>query len=279
LTGGHTSPVSPPRPSDRSWGERSLSGGARDGDTVPVLPSAIRPALVSPAARKAIRQRMLFLRSASLDRVRRLTGVSEAMLQQYRRELRASELPDLLFRRGAGAAFTHELPQGALLYLLVRAAQPDRVVETGVRPGYTTAWILAALEASGRGELVSLGPGPVAGRPSAVQQVSVGQFVPPSLRSRWTLALGNSEARLREILASTSQVDLFLYDNGPDAARARFELRSAWDALSPRGILLAHHVDASPAWAEFCGRQGVPLQVLDPGPPPMGGLGVRSAVG
>ena len=247
---------------------------------VPVLdPALVRPGLVSPAARKAIRQRMLFLRSASLEKLRRLTGVSEVELHQYRRELRASELPDILLRRGAGLAFTRELPQGALLYLIVRACRPDRVVETGIRPGYTTAWILAALAAAGRGELVSLGPGPITGRLSAVQHVSVGQFVPPSLRSRWTLALGNSEERLRDILAATSKVDLFLYDNGPEAARARFELRAAWDALSPRGILLAHHVDASPAWAEFCGRQGVQLQILDPGPPPMGALGVRSKAG
>ena len=220
---------------------------------------------------------MLFLRSASLEKVRRLTGASGADLQQYRRELRASTLPDTLLRRGAGLAFTRELPQGALLYLLVRAGKPDRIVETGVRPGYTTAWILAALEAAGQGELVSLGPGSTAGRPVGVQHVSVGQFVPPALRARWTLALGNSEERLRAILSSTSKVDLFLYDNGPDAARARFELRAAWDALSPRGVLLAHHVDASPAWAEFCSRQGVPPQLLDPGPPPMGALGVRAS--
>ncbi len=235
-----------------------------------------RPSLLTPAARKAVRQRMLFLRSASLERLRRLTGVSEGDLQQYRRELRESELPDLLLRRGAGLAFTQELPQGALLYLAVRAARPDRVVETGVRPGYTTAWILAAMERAGRGELVSLGPGPVAGRASAVQHVGVGQLVPPSLRGRWTLALGNSEDRLREILGGNGRVDLFLYDNGPDATRARFELRAAWDALSPRGLLLAHRVDASSAWAEFCARQGLASQVLDPGPPPMGALAVRA---
>ncbi len=251
--------------------------GAHEGDTVPRLgTSASRTAVLSPAARKAIRQRMLFLRSASLDRVRRLTGVSDAELQRYRRELRDSDLADVLLRRGAGLAFTHELPQGALLYLLVRAAAPDRLVETGVRPGYSTAWILAALAAAGRGSLVSLGPGPTAGRPSAVHDVSVGQFVPPALRGRWTLALGNSEDRLREILSSTSRVDLFLYDNGPEAARGRFELRAAWDALSPRGILLAHRVDAGPAWAEFCERQGVPPQILDPGPPPMGALAIRA---
>ena len=149
--------------------------------------------------------------------------------------------------RGAGVAFTRELPQGALLYLIVRAAAPRRVVETGVRPGYSTAWILAALDANGEGELTSLGPGPTNGRSPGVRDVTVGQFVPPSLRTRWTLALGNSEERLREILASSSRVDLFFYDNGPVASRARFELRAAWESLSPHGILLAHHIDANSA--------------------------------
>ncbi|HLN51609.1 MAG: O-methyltransferase [Thermoplasmata archaeon] len=238
--------------------------------------SGLRPSVISPAARKAIRQRMLMFRQAALDRVSLLSGASAAELQRYRRELKESGLPDVLLQRGAGVAFTHELPQGALLYLLVRAARPERVVETGVRPGYSTAWLLAALDANGMGELVSLGPGPTAGRPSAVQNVSVGQFVPPGLRTRWTLALGNTEDRLREILAATHRVDLFFYDNGPDGARARFELRAAWDALSERGILLAHHIDATPAWADFCRLQGLPPQVLDSGPPPLGALGVRT---
>ena len=228
--------------------------------------------MLSPAARKGIRHRMLLFRQASLDRIAQLTGATEAELQRYRRELKESNLPDLLLQRGAGAAFTRELPQGALLYLVVRASRPRRVVETGVRPGYSTAWVLAALDANGSGELTSLGPGPTAGRSNGVRDVGVGQFVAPSLRSRWTLALGNSEERLREILARSEGVDLFFYDNGPDSARARFELRAAWEALTDRGILLAHHVDANSAWADFCRLQGVPPQLLDPGPPPLGGL-------
>lgn len=218
---------------------------------------------------------MLYLRTASLQRVARLARTTEAEVDRYRSELRSSGLPDILLQRGAGLAFTQELPQGALLYLLTRAARPTRVVETGVRPGYSTAWLLAALEANGSGELVSLGPGTVAGRSSGVENVSVGQFVPLPLRARWTLALGNSEERLREILARSPRVDLFLYDNGPDAARVRFELRAAWDALSDRGILLATHTDANPAWSDFCRLQGLPEQLLDPGPPPMGALAVR----
>ncbi len=219
---------------------------------------------------------MLFFRQASLDRIRHLTGVSETELQQFRRELKEGHLPDLLLQRGAGIAFARELPQGALLYLIVRAARPHRIVETGVRPGYSTAWMLAALDANGSGELTSLGPGSATGRSTGVRDVGVGQFVAPALRSRWTLALGNTEERLRELLGASHGVDLFLYDNGPIVARARFELRAAWEALSDQGILLAHHIDANSAWADFCRLQGLPPQLLDTGPPPMGALRMRA---
>ncbi len=257
--------------------DRSRPAAARTvGDAVPWVDRVgPRPTVVSPAARKAIRQRMLFFRQAALDRLAAIAPATGAQLQQYRRELREGSLPEILFQRGAGLAFTHELPQGALLYLLVRAARPQRIVETGIGPGYSTAWLLAGLQANGAGELVSLGPGSPVGRSNGVQNLSVGQFVPPGLRSRWTLAIGNSEERLREILAGGPRVDLFFYDNGPDATRARFELRAAWDALSPNGILLAHRVDANASWAEFCRHQGLAPQLLDPGPPPMGALSVR----
>jgi hypothetical protein len=253
--------------------------GLPSGDAVPsFVERAERPrSLLSPAARKAVRQRMLLFRQAALDRISALTGATPSELQVYRRELRESDLTELLVQRGAGLAFTQELPQGALLYLLVRAARPMRVLETGVRPGYSTAWILAALEANGRGALTSLGPGPTAGRSRGVHDYGVGQLVPPALRSRWTLALGNTEDRLRELLAASRPVDLFFSDNGPDVARTRSELHAAWEALGPAGILVAHHTEANAAWADFCALQGLPTQILDPGPPPMGALAMRGA--
>jgi hypothetical protein len=217
---------------------------------------------------------MVRFRQASIDRLAALTGRPASEIQAFRRELMASALPDVLINRGAGLPFTQEFPQAALLYLLIRSQRPQRVIETGVRPGYTTAWILAALEANGEGSLHSLGPGPTGHRIQSVRDVTVGQFVPPSLRGRWTLVLGNTEDNLRELLGEQRPVDLFLYDNGPDADRARFELHSAWAALSPRGILLAHHVDANPAWADFCRAQGASEQILDPGPPRLGAVGM-----
>lgn len=215
---------------------------------------------------------MVRFRQPSIDRLAVLAGRSASEIQGYRRELASSEIPDLLIQRGASLPFTQEFPQAGLLYLLVRSQRPRIVIETGVRPGYTTAWILAALEANREGVLHSLGPGPTGHRSQAVREVTVGQFVPPSLRGRWTLVLGNTEDNLRDLLAQQRPVDLFLSDNGPNADWARFELHSAWGSLSPRGILLAHHVDANPAWADFCRAQGVAEQILDPGPPRLGAV-------
>ncbi|MCI4345029.1 MAG: class I SAM-dependent methyltransferase [Thermoplasmata archaeon] len=257
--------------------ELDLVPTASPGATVPSgvgLPRS--PLLLTPAARKGMRHRMLLIRQAGVDRVQQLTGASSTDLKVWRHELQESALPDLLLQRGAGLAFARELPQGPLLYLLVRALRPRKIVETGVGPGYSTAWLLAALNDNGGGELVSIGPGPIAGRPSGVHDYSVGQFVHPSLRARWTLVLGNTEERVRQILNGGGPIDLFFYDNGPSADRARFELRTAWGSLSERAVLLAHHVDANPVWAEFCTAQGSAAQILDPGPPPMGAVSVRS---
>lgn len=259
----------------RGFAAPSASGGSGLlGASVPVAPRAARrPALLTPAARKAIRQRMLLLRQASVERVSALTGASEPHLKQFRRELLESDVPDALLARGASLPFTRELPQGALLYLLVRALRPAHIVETGVRPGYSSAWLLAGLEANAYGELTSIGPGSSTGRVSGVGDLTVGQFVAPSLRARWTLVLGDSASRLREVL-SGRRIDLFLCDNALDEPTARLELRTAWPALTAGGVLLAHHVDASPAWTEFCRAQGSSSQLLDAGPPPMGALSV-----
>ncbi len=248
------------------WARSTYGAGPRNHRLPPILP---------PAALKALRQRMLLTRQASLDRLARLADCEPDRLRRFRQEIQAAGIADRLLARGASLAFVRELPQGPLFYLLVRALRPARVVETGVRPGYSTTWMLAALEANDFGELTSLGPGTPAGRAEGVDNVRVGQFVPPSLRGRWTLVLGNTEERFRSILAGSSGIDLFFYDNGPDATRARFEIKNAWEALSERGVLLAHHVDANRAWHDFCALQGLPPQILDPGPPPLGALSMR----
>jgi predicted O-methyltransferase YrrM len=251
-----------------------MRGGRPEPRTGVALRGARPPVLLAPAVRKAILQRMLYLRSASVERVATLAHASPETIRELRHEILHSDFPHQMVGRGAGLALTRELPQAALLYLLVRALRPQRVLETGVRPGYSTAWVLAALDANREGELYSIGPGTTAGRASGVPAGSVGELVPPALRGRWTLFLGNSTDRLVDVLAQIGPIDLFFSDNGPDLDRSQFELRKAWTAMAPGGIVVAHHIDANPAWAEFCHWQGQSTQLLDAGPPPMGALAV-----
>ena len=236
-----------------------------------------RPNLMSAAARKDLRHRMLFHRQAALERISALTGASASELRELRRQLAESDLPDRLLARGATDAFPRELPQAALLYLLIRASRPKRVVETGVGPGYSTSWILEALAANGAGELLSLGPGSHVGRSNGVGPFTVGSLVPPALRSRWTLVLGNTDSRFEDIVRPEHATDLVLVDRVLDVDRTRFELHHAWSSLAPHGLLLAHHIDANPAWDDLCRAQGLPPQLLDAGPPPMGALSVARA--
>lgn len=263
------------RPTTKISSRDPFGRAMRGGPPLSGARSGRSPILLPAAARKALRHRLLAEHASWYPALGGLTGATAGEVRGYLRELHAAELADRLIDRGADAAFAREFPQGPALYALVRALKPRRAVETGVRPGYSSAWILAALDRNGRGELTSVGPGSSAGRTPGVENVSVGQFVPPSLRARWILQLGNTEERLRALLGELHDLDLFLYDNGTDARRARFELRSAWSTLSERGVLLAHHADATPAWGEFCRGQGVPPQLLDRGPPALGALAMR----
>ncbi len=235
-----------------------------------------RTVILRPAARKALLRRMLLVRRATLDRLARLTGLAAPELLAFRRELVVEGIPDQILDRGAGTSFVSELPQGVLLYLLVRALRPRRIVETGVRPGYSTAWLLAALRANRSGELTSLGPGSGAGRAPGVELAGIGQLVAPALRAPWTLDLTSAPDHFEHVLASGGPVQMIFLDNGPEVDRTRAEIRTAWRGLAPGGLLLAHRIATSPAWEEFCRHQGLRPQVLDAGPPPLGALSLRA---
>lgn len=83
-----------------------------------------------------------------------------------------------------------------LEYVLVRAVRPAVVVETGVWRGLSSWTLLAALDANGSGELVSIDFPPL----DPAQQVEVGHLVPDELRGRWTLEIGPSRQLLPQVV-------------------------------------------------------------------------------
>ncbi len=198
-------------------------------------------------------------------------------LNSYRRELVESGLIDHLreraadFRRDLGGPDesrytmgTIAYDEGVYLYALMRRLAPRTVVETGVCNGFSTAFVLAALEKNGAGELHSLdfpevvgedyapgtfweGKGPAAIPPGR----EPGWVIPEPLRDRWHLTLGKSQETLPPLLERLGEIDAFAHDSEHSYDCMRFEYGAAWPALREGGVLVSDDVNSTPAFGEF----------------------------
>jgi predicted O-methyltransferase YrrM len=147
------------------------------------------------------------------------------------------------------------------LYLLVRAAQPRVVVETGVLYGASSAHILAALVRNGGGELHSLEIGRDPREPPHHH------FVPRALQRHWRLVIGDSRHELGPLLQRCAPVDMFLHDSLHTFDHMTWEFETALPHLSPAGLLTSDDILNPPsllgvfqetAFPAFCKRRQVP---------------------
>lgn len=132
------------------------------------------------------------------------------------------------------------------LYFLTRALAPRVVVETGVAHGVSSAFILAAMNANGVGRLVSI---------DIDDDPSIGDMVPAELRARWTLHIGDSRRLLPEVLREHRPVDMFVCDSLHTYRQMWFEFQTAWPNLRPGGVLCAHDILETNAFARFVRRR------------------------
>ena len=199
------------------------------------------------------------------SRVRRLTGIRR--LDLWRWSLR------LLASRGFYRHLNHMIrtarrtcadPQlggwidfvsGALIYVLVRRIRPEVVIETGVGPGGTTAFILLALAHNGKGTLHSIDlPGndavayPPLGKTYNIhipEGLETGWLVPPELKDRWELVVGDSREKLPEVLQAVDRVDVFVHDSLHTDEHIRMEFEAVLPHLNDGGLLLCDDVKES----------------------------------
>jgi predicted O-methyltransferase YrrM len=138
------------------------------------------------------------------------------------------------------------------LYLVVRAARPRVVVETGVLYGASSAHILAALACNGQGELYSID------LPHHRREPPHDFLVPQELGGRWTLTLGDSRRELRALLRRLSAIDLFYHDSSHTFQHMTWEYRTALPHLAPQGILSSHDVRIAHSLRRVFGRNAFP---------------------
>jgi hypothetical protein len=133
------------------------------------------------------------------------------------------------------------------IWCIVRYLKPKQVVETGVAHGFTSRFILEALERNGSGHLSSIDRPPL--DPDTRQRVGIA--VPPRLRSRWDLIAGSSRRCLPALLHRLDTIDLFVHDSLHTERNVRFELDRAWAALRPGGALVVDDIDSNGGFGSF----------------------------
>jgi predicted O-methyltransferase YrrM len=152
------------------------------------------------------------------------------------------------------------------LYLLVRAARPRVVVETGVLYGASSAHILAALVRNGDGELHSIEIGRDPREPPH------DHFVPRDLQRRWMLTIGDSRRELPSLLRRCAPVDMFHHDSLHTFEHMTWEFETALPHLSSEGVLSSDDILNPPsllgvfrenAFAAFCKRREVSYNTFE----------------
>lgn len=157
--------------------------------------------------------------------------------------------------------------EGVRLYALVRAVKPSVAVETGVCNGFSTAFLLLALQRNGDGELHSIDLPEVAGvdyEPGTFWEGKGGAAIPPGkepgwmipdgLRHRWTLTLGSSYDQLPPLLERLGAIDFFIHDSEHSYECMSFEFAHAWEALADGGVIVADDANWNTAFAEFANK-------------------------
>jgi hypothetical protein len=134
------------------------------------------------------------------------------------------------------------------IWCTVLHLRPSVVVETGVAQGVTSRIVLEALNRNDRGHLWSID------LPHLFQRnlhANIGTAVPASLKGRWSYIEGSSRRRLRGVLRSLAQVDLFIHDTLTSARNTRFEMEQTLNSLASGGIMIIDDIGMHQAFADF----------------------------
>ncbi len=138
-----------------------------------------------------------------------------------------------------------------ILYVVCRLVRPAIVVETGVADGFSSSFILAALEENRRGSLYSIDLPNQAGQ-EVPKDKATGWVIPERLRARWVLGLGSSRELLPSLLARLKTIDVFFHDSYHCYENMIFEFGEATRVLRPGGILICDDITDNAAFATFC---------------------------
>jgi hypothetical protein len=147
---------------------------------------------------------------------------------------------------------------GKWLYACVRARKPQRIIETGVASGVSSAVILTALARNGSGRLYSIDlPNNDTNRNYDVPGNEPGWVVPDALRDRWDLRIGPAQQLLPDLLDELRGVDMFFHDSDHSYSHMAFEFEQTLPYLTPGGVIVSDDINKNRSFQDFVAQHGL----------------------
>jgi len=192
--------------------------------------------------------------SVSLEKtVEVLVGIEQSRITKAMKKLEASRFLqhiELCKQQAGGIGGPLSDILGLLLYLLVRFSRPEVVVETGVASGFSSSFILKALDRNAKGILHSIDLHCRAGVMVPLGK-ELGWVVPNEIRYRWNLNLGESTKVLPKLLGELGSIDMFFHDSRHMYKTMMSEYEIVWPYLKNEGLLLSDDATSNDAFLDF----------------------------
>ncbi|MER3421200.1 MAG: hypothetical protein C4290_12070 [Chloroflexota bacterium] len=88
-----------------------------------------------------------------------------------------------------------------------------------------------------------------------------GFLVPPALRPRWTLILGDARDELPPLLRRLGTIDVFFHDSDHRYAHMMWEYTTVWPHLAAGGLLISDDISFHTALWDFAAGVGAPVVI------------------
>lgn len=138
------------------------------------------------------------------------------------------------------------------LFFLSIYTKPDLVIETGIANGFSSSYILLALNQINRGNLVSFDY-----LFKSEQTIdSLGNAIPNYLKNRHNIILGDATKELKKFFSNNKAVDIFLHDSEHTYKHMMEEFQIVWPYIKNNGFLLSDDVSNNDAFLDFANKVG-----------------------
>lgn len=195
--------------------------------------------------------------------------ISNKEFKEYRAELEKDNFIKEMFSKrksflmakiAANSSYSFggmDITPAVYLYSLIRRYKPRIIIETGVNNGFSTAFILKALNNNNEGKLISVDmPGEVFSDPDFWKEMkkpqqSPGWTVPEDLKDRWELIAGDSREHLPLVFSRIELLDIFLHDGLHTYDNMFWEFEEAYKRLHKGGFLISDDITHNNSMFDF----------------------------